>query len=56
MKKYKKSTYKFLAMFGNNVEFAKSEIDRLIQYYEIKGDKEKLEELFSIKDELYETI
>lgn len=52
MKKYTKATYKFLAMFGNNVEFAKSEIDRLIQFYEIKGDKEKLEELFSVKSEL----
>lgn len=39
-------------MFGNNVVFAKSEIDRLIQYYEIKGDKEKLEELFDIKEDL----
>lgn len=41
-----------MAQFGNNIEFAKSEIDRLIQYYEIKGDKEKLNELFTIKDEL----
>lgn len=52
MKKYKKATYKFLAMFGNNVEFAKSEIDRLIQYYEINSNKEKLEELFSIREDL----
>lgn len=52
MKKYKKATYKFLAMFGNNVTFAKSEIDRLIQYYEFKEDKEMLNELFEIKDEL----
>lgn len=52
MKKYKKPTYKFLAMFCNNIEFARAEIDRLIQFYEIKGDKEKLEELFNIKSEL----
>lgn len=52
MKKYKKATYKFLAMFGNNVQFAKAEIDLLIQYYEVSGNKEKLNELFEIKDEL----
>lgn len=49
---FKKQTYKFLAQFGNNIEFAKSEIDKLIQYYEISGNKEKLNELFTIKDEL----
>lgn len=49
---FKKQTYKFLAQFGNNIEFAKSEIDRLIQYYEIKGDKNKLDEMFNIKNDL----
>ena len=52
MKKYKKATYKFLAMFGNNVTFAKAEIDKLIQYYEINGDKEKLDELFEVKNDI----
>lgn len=52
MKKYKKATYKFLSTFGNNINFAKSEIDRLVQHYERIEDKEKLNELLTIKEDL----
>lgn len=52
MKKYKKATTQFLMQFGNNIDFARAEIDKLIQYYERIGSDEKIEELFNIKAEL----
>lgn len=52
MTKYTKSTYKFLHQFGNNVSFAKGEIDKLIQFYSNVENKEKLNELLLIKQEL----
>lgn len=52
MKKYKKPTTQFLMQFGNNIDFARAEIDKLIQYYERIGKDEKIEELFNIKSDL----
>lgn len=52
MKKYKKATTQFLMQFGNNIDFARTEIDKMIQYYERIGSDEKIEELFNIKADL----
>ena len=52
MKKYKKQTTQFLMQFGNNIDFARTEIDKLIQYYERIGANEKIDELFNIKEDL----
>ena len=52
MKKYKKATTQFLMQFGNNIDFARAEIDKLIQHYERIGSDEKIEELFNIKADL----
>lgn len=52
MKTFKKETCKFLFQFNNNLSFARSELDNLVQFYERTGNKEKLNELFIIKKDL----
>lgn len=52
MKQYKKQTTNFLLQFGNNIDLARKEIDNVIRYYELKNDKDKIDELFNVKREL----
>lgn len=50
--KYTRRTLVFILQFGNNKELARESIDKLISYYELTGNKYKIDELFKIKQEI----